>query len=85
MRKKILAFVFAAALLVAMAVPLFGSVGTASAGGRAGPPNGQSGNQNGFGVCHGPGDGAPLWLPNAKAQAAHFAHGDVVTFNSTCP
>ena len=31
MRKKILAFVFGAALLVAMAVPLFGSVGTASA------------------------------------------------------
>ncbi len=31
MRKKILAFVFAAALLVAIAVPLFGGVGTASA------------------------------------------------------
>ena len=31
MRKKILAFVFAAALLVALAVPLFSSVGTASA------------------------------------------------------
>ena len=31
MRKKILAFVFAAALLVAMAVPLFGGGGTAEA------------------------------------------------------
>ena len=31
MRKKILAFVFAAAVLMAMAVPLFGGVGTASA------------------------------------------------------
>ncbi len=31
MRKKILGFVFAAALLAAMAVPLFGSGGTASA------------------------------------------------------
>ena len=31
MRKKILAFVFAAALLVAMATPLFGGVGTALA------------------------------------------------------
>ena len=31
MRKKILAFVFAAALLVALAVPLFGGVGTAQA------------------------------------------------------
>ncbi len=31
MRKKILAFVFAAALLMALAVPLLGSVGTASA------------------------------------------------------
>jgi len=33
MRKKILAFVFAAALLVAMAVPLFGGGGTALAQG----------------------------------------------------
>ena len=32
MRKKILAFVFAAALLIAMAVPLFGGAGTALAG-----------------------------------------------------
>ena len=31
MRKKILAFVFAAAVLMAMAVPLFGGVGTAEA------------------------------------------------------
>ena len=31
MRKKILGFVFAAAVLMAMAVPLFGGVGTASA------------------------------------------------------
>lgn len=31
MRKKTLAFVFAAAVLVAMAVPLFGGVGTAEA------------------------------------------------------
>ncbi len=31
MRKKILGFVFAAAVLAAMAVPLFGSVGSASA------------------------------------------------------
>ncbi len=31
MRKKMLAFVFAAALLVAMAVPMFGGVGTAEA------------------------------------------------------
>ncbi len=33
MRKKILGFVFAAALLAAMAVPMFGSGGTAEAGG----------------------------------------------------
>ena len=31
MRKKLLGFVFAAGLLVALAVPLFGSVGTVSA------------------------------------------------------
>ena len=31
MRKKILAFLFAAALLVALALPLFGGVGTAPA------------------------------------------------------
>ncbi len=33
MRKKILGFVFAAALLAAVAVPLFGAAGTAQAGG----------------------------------------------------
>ena len=38
MRKKILAFVFAAALLAAMAVPLFGSVGSASAARSASCP-----------------------------------------------
>ena len=32
MRKKILGFVFAAALLAALAVPLFGGAGTAQAG-----------------------------------------------------
>ena len=36
MRKKIMAFVFAAALLMALAVPLFGGGGTALA---AGPPS----------------------------------------------
>ncbi len=34
MRKRILGFVFAAALLAAMAVPLFGGVGTAQASGN---------------------------------------------------
>lgn len=34
MRKKMLVLVFAAALVVAMAVPLFGGTDTASAGGK---------------------------------------------------
>ncbi len=46
MRKRILGFVFAAALLAAMAVPLFGGVGTA----LAEPPTPAC---NGLDVAHG--------------------------------
>ena len=66
MRKKILAFVFAAALLMAMAVPMFGSVGTASAA-TPGCPAGSAGD---------PGRGSD-GLPGADLpdQAQRDGHG----------
>lgn len=50
MRKKILAFVFAAALLVAIAVPLFSGVGTVSA-----DPGGVPNINSCFGRANSPG------------------------------
>ena len=73
MRKKILAFVFAAAVLMAMAVPLFGGIGTAQAVGlhqhMLGTP-GATGVKIGRGLC----------TADAHGQhdtAFHSFHGNV--------
>ena len=59
MRKKILGFVFAAAVLAAMAVPLFGGAGTASANPPAAACNGLNVSHN---EIHGSGTQAELRL-----------------------
>ena len=69
MRKKILAFVFAAALLVAMAVPLFSGGGTAFAGHDRGQGKSQDENVT---VCH---KGRIIHV-SGDAVSAHVAHGD---------
>ena len=62
MRKKILAFVFAAALLVATAVPLLGGASTASAG-----PQGHIDTPAGC-VDLGGGPGASTVHPGVRSQ-----------------
>ena len=64
MRKKILAFVFAAALLVALAVPLFGA-GSVYAGHDRGK---QKSNDTNVAVCH---KGSTIWV-DADGSAEHL-------------
>ena len=83
MRKKILAFVFAAALLVALAVPVFGS-GSVYAGHDKG--NQKSVDLNTEELCHKPGTSAEkLILVGAVGvggdeevrRVDHLGHGDL--------
>ena len=69
MRKKILGFVFAAALLVAMAVPLFGGGGTAEAIVNPNVPI-DCGNANSSGAAGG--DAAGPTLTSLPAAASGF-------------
>ena len=69
MRKKILAVVFTAALLVAMAVPLFGSGGSVYAGHDRGKGKSQDSN---VAVCH---KGRTIHI-DAVDVPDHLAHGD---------
>ena len=67
MRKKILAFVFATALALALAVPLFGA-GTAAANHPPGPP----------GKCTIEHNGKEMTLPHHAAEKHLLKHaGDV--------
>jgi len=80
MRKKILAFVFAAALLVALAVPLFAGAGTASAHSPDGaeqdtPLGGQSRSHPALGnygdaLSHSQGENSLLRNPQCGAHSS---------------
>ncbi len=70
MRKKILGFVFAAALLAAMAMPLFSGAGTASANPPTAACNGLEGAHN---QIHSSGTQGELTLHDLRA-ANHCSH-----------
>ena len=85
MRKKIMAFVFASALLMALVVPMFGGVGTASA---FDPPPAETPNpQNRTPGCpalaaSGPGQGAGTAGKNDPGD--HSAHGTAKLLANLC-
>ncbi|MBI2912836.1 MAG: hypothetical protein HYY03_02820 [Chloroflexi bacterium] len=70
MRRRVIASLFAAALLVAVAVPVFG--GVASANHPPGPPDKVA-------VCH---KGKTLTLPHQAADQHVAQHGDTL---GACP
>ena len=94
MRKRILAFVFGAALLVALALPLFGGVGTAQAivdpvtpSDECSDGNGGGGQAVGAGAIGGPGnepDGrAPVNAPVPGSTGVPFETN--ANMGAVCP
>ncbi len=76
MRKKILGFVFAAAVLAAMTVPLFGAAGAAQASPSWVPtPNGE---------CHQIGHVGGHFEGHSMPPQARFGVGPIV-HQTTCP
>ncbi len=81
MRKKILGFVFAAAVLAALAVPLFGGAGTAQAStSRVDTPNGKCHE-----IGHVGGHFGGHSMPSQVRDGLVGFNGGAVLVHNTCP